>query len=227
MKKGKITAALLALALIISLPAARVFGQEHIGIATPNSIAGVEFQYRHLRPQITSNDEDELPGGIHDLGGLDFHRHYISPHNQLYLSWADGDPLLQSAIGLPIYTSVSFQVQASLSPFHVIDSGIPSNMGARLTFDLGGQHMDNGSHVWQSWDETNPATVTLFPGAANGTMTAGGASVVIARGDRFPEGVPHRWAANMTGSLLVPSGTARPGQSQAQIVWSIIPLPNF
>jgi len=208
--------------------------------AAPDTEADIEFIETHVSPHIPDlfPRDPALAGfgvtGIQSLDALDFHTHTISVTTQTYDSWVTGEPTLQSAIGLPIYSSQNFTVQLQLGEF-TIGTEL-TNEGSRLTLRQGGPQMTapqggtqlNGVHGWQSWnDATNPARVELFSGSATATVTAGsGASINVAQGENFIAGVPLQWATNLVGSLEVLAGTARVGVAQAEMIWSVIPQGN-
>jgi len=170
----------------------------------------------------------EFPSNLHSISNLNFWTRAMSATTQTYQSWETADLTRQSAIGLPVETVQNFLVSATLENFYLNGSGVAAdlgNAGAHLDLILGGNTLTGSTHVWQSWNSgTNPATVATFPasGANPNRLVAGGTSQQIAQGTNFIAGVPLMWAANFRGELTVHAGTAREGNLQADMVWTIV-----
>jgi len=228
MIKKKIIAVVLSAITLIGAIAVDVLAQEVTVTPPPRTITGIEFQEVYVHPHIPQLDTHGLPYNILSMEGLDFHRHYIYPRFEIFESWTDVEGQ-QSAVGLPVYSSVRFQVSVTLSDFRIEGQQRITNAGSRLELFPGGEHIENGSYVWQSWsNETNPTRVNLFPRGGRNMVTAGSsAPLIVAESSFASAGVPLQWAANLAARLHVDSGTSRPGDAQAEMTWSIVALENF
>ena len=228
MMRNKIILAVLSAVLLIGAVTGNVLAQESSVPPPPRTITGIEFQEVYVHPHIPRLDTHGLPNTILSMEGLDFHRHYIYPRFDVFESWTD-IPGQQSAIGLPVYSSVRFQVSVALSNFRIEGQQRITNAGSRLELFPGGEPIENGSYVWQSWNnETNPTRVNLFPRGGRNMVTAGSSTpLIVAESSFASSGVPFQWAANLAARLHVDSGTSRPGEAQAEMTWSIVALENF
>jgi len=226
--KKKIIATALSAAIIIGAITSNVLAQEQLITSSPTTITGIEFQEVYIHPHIPRLDTHGLPDTILTMEGLDFHRHYIYPRFEIFESWTDVEGQ-QSAIGLPVYSSVRFQVSVALSDFRIEGQQRITNAGSRLELFPGGKPIENGSYIWQSWNnETNPTRVNLFPRGGRNMITAGSfVPLIVAESSFASTGIPLQWAANLAARLHVDSGTSRPGDAQAEMTWSIVALENF